>query len=112
MRRAKDVAADTLRAAGEDFADVVKLTQGLVRVPSRGGTDSYDPALETTAAWLSERGLACRQLTGPDGGVVALTCEVAGGHPGPRYVAEVTVSPAARPLAVSRGPGGARRSAH
>ncbi len=37
---------DTLQAAREDFADVVELTRELVRVPSRGGIDPYDPVLE------------------------------------------------------------------
>ena len=94
MRGAKDVAADTLRAAGEDFADVVELTRELVRVPSRGGIDSYEPVLETMAAWLGEHGLACRQLPGPDGAAVALTCEVPGGRPGPRYVLDACLDTA------------------
>ena len=94
MSAASDMAADVLRAAGDDFADVVKLTRELVRVPSRGGIDSYDPVLQTMAAWLGEHGLACRQLAGPDGAVVALTCEVAGGRPGPRYVLDACLDTA------------------
>ena len=94
MSAASGVAAGVLRAAGEDFADVVKLTRELVRVPSRGGIDSYDPVLETMAAWLGGHGLACRQLAGPDGAVVALTCEVAGGRPGPRYVLDACLDTA------------------
>jgi succinyl-diaminopimelate desuccinylase len=85
---------DTLQAAGEDAADVVKLTRELVRVPSRGGIDSYDPVLETMAAWLGDHGLACRRLAGPDRTVVALTCEVAGGRPGPRYVLDACLDTA------------------
>ena len=61
MTRARGAIIDTLQAAGEDFADVVKLTRELVRVPSRGGIDSYDPVLETMAVWLAEHGLACRR---------------------------------------------------
>ena len=41
--RAKEAVIDTLQAAREDFADVVKLTRELVRVPSRGGIDSVRP---------------------------------------------------------------------
>ena len=94
MTRARGAVIDTLQAAGEDFADVVKLTRELVRVPSRGGIDSYDPVLETMAAWLGEHGLACRRLAGPDGAMVALTCEVPGGRPGPRYVLDACLDTA------------------
>lgn len=72
----------------------MKLIRELVRVPSRGGIDPYDPVLETMAAWLSGHGLPCRQLAGPDGAVVALTCEVAGGRPGPRYVLDACLDTA------------------
>ena len=94
MTEAEGAVIDTLQAAGEDFADVVKLTRELVRVPSRGGIDSYDPVLETMAAWLADHGLACRRLAGPDGAVVALTCEVSGGRPGPRYVLDACLDTA------------------
>jgi succinyl-diaminopimelate desuccinylase len=53
-----------LQAAGEDFAGVVELTRELVRVPSRGGIDPYDPVLGTMEAWLGRHGLACRRLVG------------------------------------------------
>ena len=85
---------DTLQAAREDFADVVKLTRELVRVPSRGGIDSYDPVLETMAAWLGEHGLTCRRLACPEGATVALTCEVPGSRPGPRYVLDACLDTA------------------
>ena len=94
MTRAKGAAIDTLRAAREDFADVVKLTRELVRVPSRGGIDSYDPVLETMAAWLAGHGLPCRRLASPDGATVALTCEVPGCRPGPRYVLDACLDTA------------------
>ena len=73
---------------------MVKLTGELVRVPSRGGIDPYDPVLETMAAWLGDHGLACRRLSGPGGAVVALTCDVAGGRPGPRYVLDACLDTA------------------
>jgi succinyl-diaminopimelate desuccinylase len=94
MKGTESAVTGALRAAREDFADVVKLTRELVQVPSRGGIDSYDPVLETMAAWLGEHGLACHRLTGPDGGVVALTCEVAGSRPGPRYVLDACLDTA------------------
>ncbi len=85
---------DTLQAAGEDFADVVELTRELVRVPSRGGIDPYDPVLGMMAAWLGRHGLACRWLAGPGGSVVALTCEIFGERPGPRYVLDACLDTA------------------
>lgn len=94
MTGAEEGIIDTLTAAREDSADVVKLIRELVRVPSRGGIDSYDPVLETMAAWLAGHGLACRELAGPDGAVVALTCEVSGGRPGPRYVLDACLDTA------------------
>ena len=72
----------------------MKLIRELVRIPSRGGIDSYGPVLETMAAWLAGHGLACRKLTGPDGAVVALTCEVSGVRPGPRYVLDACLDTA------------------
>ena len=85
---------DTLQAAREDFADVVELTRELVRVPSRGGIDPYDPVLGVMAAWLGRHGLACRRLAGPGGSVVALTCEISGERPGPRYVLDACLDTA------------------
>ena len=46
------------------------------------------------AAWLGEHGLACRRLAGPGGATVALTCEVPGGRPGPRYVLDACLDTA------------------
>jgi len=94
MTRAEGGIIDTLQAARDDSADVVKLTRELVRVPSRGGIDAYDPVLEAMAGWLTGHGLACRRLSGPDGSVVALTCEVRGGQPGPRYVLDACLDTA------------------
>jgi succinyl-diaminopimelate desuccinylase len=73
----------------------VKLTRELVRVPSRGGIDPYDPVLECMAAWLGEHGLASRRLARPGGATaVALTCEVPGGRAGPRYVLDACLDTA------------------
>lgn len=94
MTGAEGCVIDTLQAAREDSADVVKLTRELVRVPSRGGIDSYDAVLDTMAGWLADHGLACRRLSGPRGDVVALTCEVPGGRPGPRYVLDACLDTA------------------
>ena len=83
-----------MRAAREDHDAVVKLTRRLVRVPSRGGIDPCGPVLECMSAWLGEHGLACRRVAGPGGATVALTCEVPGGGPGPRFVLDACLDTA------------------
>jgi succinyl-diaminopimelate desuccinylase len=83
-----------LRAAREDYDAVVELTRRLVRIPSRSGIDPYGPVLECVSAWLGERGLACRRLAGPSGATMALTCEVSGARPGPRFVLDACLDTA------------------
>jgi succinyl-diaminopimelate desuccinylase len=73
---------------------VVQLTQALVRIPSRGGTDAYDLVLGHMAAWLGSHGLSCRRLPGPGGATAALACELRGGRPGPRYVLDACLDTA------------------
>ena len=94
MMEVKGAVIDTLQAAREDHDSVVELTRDLVRVPSRGGIDPYGPVLECMAAWLGEHALACSRLAGADGATVALTCEVRGGKPGPRYVLDACLDTA------------------
>ena len=65
-----------------------------MRIPSRGGLDPYEPVLACMSAWLGQRGLDCRQLAGPDGETVALTCEVPGARPGPRVVLDACLDTA------------------
>ena len=81
-------------AAREDSASVLELTRDLVRIPSRGGIDPYDPVLDRMACWLDAHGLECRRLTGPGGETVALACEAAGAVPGPRYVLDACLDTA------------------
>jgi succinyl-diaminopimelate desuccinylase len=83
-----------LRLAREDYGAVVELIRRLVRVASRGGIDLYGPVLECMSAWLGDHGLACRRLAGPGGAPVALTCEVPGGRPGPRFVLDACLDTA------------------
>jgi len=80
-------------AAAEDQESVTALARDLVRVPSRGGTDDYEPVLDLMQDWLAARSLPCRRLAGPDGAVVALACEVSSG-PGPRYVLDACLDTA------------------
>ena len=81
-------------AAREDSASVLELTRDLVRIPSRGGIDPYDPVLDCMACWLDAHGLECRRLAGPGGATVALACEAAGAVPGPRYVLDACLDTA------------------
>jgi succinyl-diaminopimelate desuccinylase len=90
----KGAVIDTLQAAREDHRSVVELTRALVRVPSRGGIDPYEPVLECMAAWLGAHRLACQRLAGPSGVTVALVCEVDSGRPGPRYVLDACLDTA------------------
>jgi succinyl-diaminopimelate desuccinylase len=83
-----------LRAAHEDHDAVVKLTQDLVRIPSRGGIDLYDPVLDYMESWLGAHGLPCRRLAGPGGMTAALTCEITGAGAGPRYVLDACLDTA------------------
>ena len=78
----------------EDRTSVLELARELVRIPSRGGIDPYDPVLDCMASWLDAHGLQCRRLTGPGGATVALACEVTGAAPGPRYVLDACLDTA------------------
>jgi succinyl-diaminopimelate desuccinylase len=87
--------ADSLGAAAlEDRASVLELARDLVRIPSRGGIDPYDPVLDCMASWLDAHGLECRRLAGPERACVALACEVTGAAPGPRYVLDACLDTA------------------
>jgi acetylornithine deacetylase/succinyl-diaminopimelate desuccinylase-like protein len=81
-------------AAVEDRASVLELARDLVRIPSRGGIDPYDPVLECMASWLDAHGLEHRRLASPGGATVALACEVTGTGPGPRYVLDACLDTA------------------
>ncbi len=87
-------AAGPVQAARDDQAAVVKLTRELVRIPSRGGIDPYDPVLDCMASWLAEHDLPCRRLAGPAGSTVALTCEITGTGRGSRYVLDACLDTA------------------
>jgi succinyl-diaminopimelate desuccinylase len=88
------VAGDRLAEARADHKSVVSLARELVRIPSRGGLDPYDPVLDCMASWLAGQGLVGRSLAGPDGSTVALACEISGSGPGPRYVLDACLDTA------------------
>lgn len=60
-----------LTAAEDDHRSVIDLTRELVRIPSRGGIDPYDPVLDRLGTWLTDRGLSPAVLT-DDAGAAAL----------------------------------------
>jgi succinyl-diaminopimelate desuccinylase len=73
--------------ADEDRESVISLIQELVRIPTRGGLDPCEPIIDRVSQWLTEHGLLCRRLHDMDTGrTVALACDIAGHHPGPRYI--------------------------
>ena len=94
MTRAGAQAVGLESVALEDRTSVLELAQELVRIPSRGGIDPYDPVLDCMSSWLDAHGLECRRLTGPGGATVALACEVTGAAPGPRYVLDACLDTA------------------
>jgi succinyl-diaminopimelate desuccinylase len=81
-------------SAVEDLDSVVALTRELVRIPSRGGIDSYDAIVDYVATWLTDHHLPAKVLTDPSGATVGLTCEIRGAHPGPRWVLDACLDTA------------------
>jgi succinyl-diaminopimelate desuccinylase len=86
--------SEVLKLAIDDCDSVIALTQNLVRIPSRGGVDPYDPVLAQMEAWLDSHDLPHRRLIGPDHTTVALVSEITSGRPGPRYVLDACLDTA------------------
>src|SRR5689334_10777572 len=81
--------------AREDQEDVVLLTQDLVRTPSRGGLDSYDPVVNRVSRWLNDNHLPFQQLVDEKSNkTVGITCDIKGSHDGPRYVLDACMDTA------------------
>ncbi len=88
-------ASAALRSAADaDYESVVALIQRLVRLPSRGGLDPYDPVVDLVASWLAGHGLDAWRLRDARGVTVGLVCDVPGAHPGPRYVLDACLDTA------------------
>lgn len=83
-----------LAAAAEDLDSVIELASQLVRVPSRGGIDPYDPVLDVVRTWLHERELPASVLSDSSGATVGLCCELGGVQPGPRWVLDACLDTA------------------
>jgi succinyl-diaminopimelate desuccinylase len=85
---------DLLAVARADETSVRALTVDLVRIASRGGIDPYEPVLERLRGWLTDHGLAVRDLDDPAHGQVGLVCDLDGARPGPRLVLNACVDTA------------------
>ena len=81
-------------AADADYESVVALIQRMVRLPSRGGLDPYDPVADLVVSWLAGHGLDARRLRDAKGATVGLACDVPGVHPGPCYVLDACLDTA------------------
>jgi succinyl-diaminopimelate desuccinylase len=82
-------------AAEKDFQSVVSVIRDLVRIPTRGGLDTYDEIIDYVTRWLRDNGLSCRRLCDElTGQTLALVCDVVGAHPGPHYVLDACLDTA------------------
>ncbi len=83
-----------LRRAQADLDSVLALTQDLVRIPTRGGIDTYEAAITHLSSWMDECGLPPKVLRDGTGAAVALTASVHGRHPGPTWVLDACLDTA------------------
>ncbi|MFF0257333.1 M20 family metallopeptidase [Streptomyces microflavus] len=88
------VIAELRHQAEADAASVTALAAELIRVPSRGGIDDYEPVLAVIEGWLQGRELPHRRLHSPDGTAVAILIEVQGSRPGPTWVLDACLDTA------------------
>jgi len=74
--------------------DIVGFIQELVRIPSRGGVDSYEPVISRVERWLGDHGIPCSRLQDPTQGSVGLYAIVQGNTPEPLYAINATLDTA------------------
>lgn len=86
--------ADLRRQAEADAPSVTALASELIRTPSRGGIDDYEPVLTIVETWLRARQLPHRRLHSPDGDSVAVLIEIQGSRPGPTWVLDACLDTA------------------
>ncbi|RNL86746.1 M20 family metallopeptidase [Halostreptopolyspora alba] len=80
--------------AHADRDSVVALTQNLVRIPTRGGIDSYNAAIDHLTGWMDDHDLAPQVLRDTSGSAVAVTAHIQGHHPGPTWVLDACLDTA------------------
>lgn len=83
-----------LARAHADLGSVLDLTRALVRIPTRGGIDLYNDAVDLLTAWLDDHDLPSRVLRDGTGTPVAVTARVQGGRPGPVWVLDACLDTA------------------
>ncbi|MGA5135116.1 M20 family metallopeptidase [Streptomyces olivoreticuli] len=83
-----------LQQAEARTASVVGLAQELVRRPSRGGIDGYEPVLGVLEDWLATHALPRRRLHDGAGDLVGLLVEIPGGRPGSWWALDACVDTA------------------
>ncbi|GAB3727036.1 M20 family metallopeptidase [Nocardiopsis nanhaiensis] len=83
-----------MRRAQADLDSVLALTRDLVRIPTRGGSDTYDDAIAHLSGWMDEHDLHPKVLSDGTGAAVALTARVHGQHPGPTWVLDACLDTA------------------
>jgi succinyl-diaminopimelate desuccinylase len=76
---------DIADAAPVPLDSIVALTRELVRIPSRGGEDSCEPALRAAREWLDAHGVSVMVLRSEAGEPVGTVAELRGAEPGPTY---------------------------
>ncbi len=72
---------------------ILRLTQELVRIPSRGGLDRYEPVIAQVRSWLAAHGVSSEELKDGQGGAVGVRARV-GSEGGSCYVLNATLDTA------------------
>ncbi|MEU5136972.1 M20/M25/M40 family metallo-hydrolase [Streptomyces californicus] len=85
---------DLVAHAATRSASVIGLAKELIRRPSRGGLDDYEPVLSVLEDWLKARALPHRRLYDGAGELVGLLVEIAGGRPGAWWTLDACVDTA------------------
>ena len=63
--------------------DILQFIQELVRIPSRGGVDTYDAVISRVERWLGDRAIPNSRLQDPTQGSVGLYAVVEEVHQAP-----------------------------
>lgn len=77
-----------------DEQAAIDLLRALVRVPSRGGVDPYEPVIEVVEGWLAARGLPHWRLLDGQGSPVGLACRIEGARRRPHLVLDACLDTA------------------
>lgn len=83
-----------LGTALNDQESVVRMTSELVRIPSQGGIDPYQPIVDCLESWMSKHGLACWPLHGGDGELLGVVGKIQFPRRGPAWVLDACLDTA------------------